>query len=234
MPLTRNRPVPLARASRIAACLASVSWAATAIPVRAFADEPGVADPAAVETIPAEPPVGPVESGEPLAPSPEEAGADHAGEPDRGPFALGVLLGRPLGASAVLFLAPDHALQFSLGYDLVLVDAATVTVDYAWHPFPIFGNSVVEFTWHVGIGASLGVWPAGHDYDCRDTDPSTEGIQAQCARAWVQPGVRLPLGIEMLFRSFPLEIFAEFGGGVVAYPVVEFLGQGGMGARWYF
>ncbi|MBI5490037.1 MAG: hypothetical protein HY905_22075 [Deltaproteobacteria bacterium] len=211
--------------------LASLLLCATA-PSRASAQEPATPPPPVAgpitndqePTTPLPPPSGPTTNDqEPTTPS----------TPDLGTFGIGLLLGQPIGATAKVFLAPAHALQFGLGYDLVMLDAAIVTVDYVWHPTSIFGNSVFELTWHVGIGGSLGVWPVGSDYDCRDADPVLEGVQAQCRTAWVQPGVRVPLGLEMIFRDFPLELFVEFAPGVIAYPMVEFLGQGGFGARWY-
>ncbi|MBI5502793.1 MAG: hypothetical protein HY907_21285 [Deltaproteobacteria bacterium] len=208
-----------------------------------MADEPSpapAAGPGSTDQEPmAPPPPGPaVTSVEPIVPSPSEPTTDDRQPttplaPELGTFGIGVLLGRPLGATAKVFLAPAHALQFGLGYDLVLLDAATVTMDYVWHPTSIFGNSVFEFTWHVGIGASLGVWPAGSEYDCSGGDPMTGGVPSECSTAWVQPGARVPLGIEMIFREVPLELFAEFAPGVIAYPEVGFLGQGGFGARWY-
>jgi hypothetical protein len=164
----------------------------------------------------------------PDAPLPETAQAGH------GRFGLGVLLGQPVGISMKLFVAPNHAFQLGLGYDLVLRDAGTVTLDYVWHPIPMASTRTLVLTWHIGLGGSLGVWPAGHDYDCRDGDLVTPGIQPVCRTAWVQPGVRAPLGFEVVLRDVPLELYAEFAPGVLVYPMIEFLAQGGFGVRWYF
>jgi hypothetical protein len=177
-------------------------------------------------------------TGEPPAPEAQPTGVE--GEPTTvltsqlGTFGIGLFLGQPVGATAKVFLAPFHALQFGLGFDLVLRDAAVFTIDWVWHPTSIVGNSRLEFTWHAGLGASLGVWPAGHDYDCSGPDPMLgEEGPVTCREAWVQPGVRVPMGLELNFRDVPLEIFVEFAPGVFAYPEVGFLGQGGVGARWY-
>jgi hypothetical protein len=164
----------------------------------------------------------------PDAPSPDTAQAGH------GPFGLGLLLGLPVGMSLKLFVAPDHAFQLGLGYDLVLRDAGTVTLDYVWHPIAIAATRTLVLTWHIGIGGSLGVWPVGHGYDCRVTIPLPPGGPLTCRTAWVQPGVRAPLGFEVVLRDVPLELYAEFAPGVYVYPTIEFLAQGGFGARWYW
>jgi len=168
------------------------------------------------------------------ADEPPDAPATETAQAGHGPFGLGVLLGEPVGMSIKLFVAPDHAFQLGLGYDLILRDAGVVTLDYVWHPIAISANRTLVLTWHIGIGGSLGVWPAGHDYDCRDADPVLPGIQPACRTAWVQPGVRAPLGFEVVFRDLPLELYAEFAPGVLVYPMIEFLAQGGFGARWYW
>ena len=226
----------------LATLLLSVSIVAATSQV-AVADEPATTSSAAEDLPPSPTSRPPTDAPEPTTPPPsptaepatdgQEPTTSSPSAPDLGTFGVGLLLGQPIGATAKVFLAPTHALQFGLGYDLVMLDAAIVSVDYVWRPTAIFGNSLFEFTWHVGGGASLGVWPVGSEFDCRDADPLTEGMQAQCRTAWVQPGVRLPLGLEMSFREVPLELFVEFAPGVIAYPMVEFLGQGGVGARWY-
>ena len=165
---------------------------------------------------------------------PPEAPATETAQAGHGPFGLGVLFGQPVGVSVKLFVAPNHAFQLALGYDLILRDAGIVTLDYVWHPIAISASRTLVLTWHIGIGGSLGVWPAGHDYDCRDADPVLPGIQPACRTAWVQPGVRAPLGFDVVFRNLPLELYAEFAPGVLVYPMIEFLAQGGFGLRWYW
>jgi len=161
-----------------------------------------------------------------------------AAEPDasaaHGPFGLGVLLGQPVGLSFKLFVAQDHAFQLGLGYDLVFRDAAFVTLDWIWHPVSIADTSVFELTWHVGLGAALGIWPVGHDYDCSAPDPLQPDLPPVCRNAWVQPGARVPLGFDLRFHEIPLDLYVEFAPGAFFYPRIEFLGQGGFGARWYF
>ncbi len=90
------------------------------------------------------------------------------------------------------------------------------------------------FTWHVGLGGSLGVWPGGHDYDCRPSALLPPRPPFVCRNAWVQVGGRVPLGIDVVLRHVPVELYMEFVPGVFAYPTVEFLAQGGFGFRWYW
>jgi hypothetical protein len=170
------------------------------------------------------------------AAAPDPAVAASTAEPSsaRGSFGLGVLLGQPVGLSFKLFVAPDHAFQLGLGYDLVFRDAALVTLDWVWHPVAIADTRTFELTWHVGLGGALGVWPVGHDYDCRAPDPLQPDLPQVCRTAWVQPGARAPLGFDLRFHEIPLELYVEFAPGAFFYPVVEFLGQGGFGGRWYF
>jgi hypothetical protein len=170
------------------------------------------------------------------APSPADALAlePSAVEASRGPFGMGVLLGQPVGLSLKLYVAPDHAFQLGLGFDLVFRDAAFVTLDWVWHPVPIADTRRFELTWHIGLGGALGVWPVGHAYDCRAPDPLQPDLPPVCRTVWVQPGARAPLGFDLRFHEVPLELYVEFAPGAFFYPVLEFLGQGGFGARWHW
>ena len=74
-----------------------------------------------------------------------------------GRFGLGLSLGDPMGASAKLFLHPNHAVQFDLGWAPMHHGIGTLGADYLWHPATFVSNSVLDFLPYLGFGVEARV-----------------------------------------------------------------------------
>jgi len=87
------------------------------------------------------------------APSPSERLRGKGGN-----FGIGLALGDPMGASAKLFLAPQHALQFELGWAPLHHGSGTLSMSYLWHPATWASSSVVDLIGYLGLGLGVGLW----------------------------------------------------------------------------
>ncbi len=116
-------------------------------------------------------------------------------------FGFGLNLGDPTGITIKYWFSRENALVASLGNSYF--GALRINVDYLWH-FDAFNSRVVDL--YAGIGGVLG-FGEGHGvlyhhkkdvYYYREDDDT--GI-----------GIRAVLGLNIIPKNSPLEIFIEFG-----------------------
>ena len=84
-------------------------------------------------------------------------------------FGLGGGLGDPLGPSMKLFLHPQHALQFDLGWAPLHHGDGITHVNYLFHFKPFVQHDVLDFGMYLGGGLGLAFWRTRNYYrDCYD------------------------------------------------------------------
>lgn len=138
-------------------------------------------------------------------------------------FGLGVIIGEPTGISAKLWVSPQHAFDFGLGwslggdrihrYDGGYDGGSRVHfhMDYLWHWFNAIHSSE-RFPLYTGIGGRINTG-AGYDANA---------------------AVRGVIGILWLPRQTPIDVFLEI---VPSFQVVPSTGFGidaGLGVRYFF
>lgn len=153
-----------------------------------------------------------------------------AGPGGGGPFGLGLVIGEPTGLSAKYWMDKTQAVDFLLAFSLDNdndfdnddndLDRLVFAADYLYH-IDVFRPRSVELPLHVGIGGKLTFWD--RDRGRYRDDDSEIGI-----------AIRVPLGIDLLLRSVPLEFFLEIVPGLFIIPGTNADIDAGIGVRYYF
>ncbi len=130
---------------------------------------------------------------------------------------VGAILGDPTALGLKTRFDENNALQLHVGWGFAdpYGARATFILDYLAH-ITIFAaetRDVGLLTPYIGLGGKLGL---------REGDDP------------VAIGARVPLGLGFLFREVPIEVFLEVAPGVLVFPAVAALVDGGVGARVYF
>ncbi|MEQ8272951.1 MAG: hypothetical protein RMA76_10195 [Deltaproteobacteria bacterium] len=130
---------------------------------------------------------------------------------------VGAMIGDPTAVGLKTRFDENNALQFHAGWGFAdpYGARATFMLDYLAHivVFAAETRDVGLLTPYVGLGGKLGL---------RESDDP------------VAIGARVPLGLGFLFREVPIEVFLEIAPGVLVFPEVAALVDGGVGARVYF
>jgi hypothetical protein len=87
-----------------------------------------------------------------------------------GRFGLGLSLGDVMGPTLKLFLHPNHALQWDIGWMPLHHGGGGATMSYLWAPGTFVSNSVMDFFGYLGAGFGFCGWVhhayhLHHDYD---------------------------------------------------------------------
>jgi hypothetical protein len=139
-------------------------------------------------------------------------------------FGFGLSIGNPLGGTIKYWTASDQALAASLGADYF--GSPRLNVDYHWH-FDAFNSDVVKL--YAGPGLAIGfgggreyLWyKKGHDYYFYREDGKT-GI-----------GGRVLLGLNLIPRRSPIEMYVELGPLVGLSPAFGTSVDVALGVRFY-
>ncbi|HCN05746.1 MAG TPA: hypothetical protein DIS79_09005 [Bacteroidetes bacterium] len=140
-------------------------------------------------------------------------------------FGFGIILGDPLGLTAKYWTNNENALVFGLGASYF--GAPRIQVDYLWH-FDAFQSQVVKMYAGPGLGFGFGregygVW---YKRGKRDVfyyrDEGEFGI-----------GVRAIVGINVIPKRTPLEIFLELGPNIGVAPGFGVALDAAIGVRFY-
>lgn len=132
-------------------------------------------------------------------------GIDNDGRNNLG---VGVLLGEPTGVTVKYWNSARSAVDIGAAWSLTDRDEALhLHSDYLLHSW--FANDD-NLAFYYGIGARI--------------------IFADESSA----GLRIPVGLNLLFETIPFDIFVEAAPIIDLTPDVEFAGNGGVGIRYYF
>lgn len=138
-------------------------------------------------------------------------------------FGIGVIIGEPTGLTAKIWTQKDMALAFSLGNSYF--GSVRIGMDYLWH-FNAFNSNIVNL--YAGPGAAIGIGESsGWWYKDKDQKwyKSSDEIGL---------GIRGILGINVVPRNSPIEIFGELGLMVGFLPGTYTNFEGAIGIRFYF
>jgi len=128
---------------------------------------------------------------------------------DRG-LGLGVILGEPTGISGKLWTGKRTAIDGAVAWASGKNSALHLHVDYLFHNFDLFKVEKGKLPLYYGIGVRVKL--------ANDT----------------RIGVRIPVGINYIFASAPLDIFLEVVPLLDLAPNTEFGLNIGLGARYFF
>ncbi len=118
---------------------------------------------------------------------------------------LGVIVGQPTGLSAISWLGGGNALDFVAAWSFRDNGSFYLHADYQFHGF--VDRPLTLFS---GIGGFV----------LLQDDPAL--------------GMRIPLGISILFQRAPMDLFFEVAPGLTLVPATDFFVGGGVGFRFYF
>ena len=149
-----------------------------------------------------------------------------------GRVGVGVSLGDPMGGSVKVFLKPNHALQFDLGWAPLHHGDGRVGADYLWHPATLASNSTLDLVPYIGLGVGMGFWARRGRTFCRGShrrgycDGSGGGV-AMLLRAPI-------VGLGIHWKGAPLDTMLE--GSWAPYIVLPDLAHGDVSfkLRYYF
>jgi hypothetical protein len=122
-------------------------------------------------------------------------------------FGLGLELGEPSGLTGKLFVSPQAALDFGIGYayqNYYYDDGLHIYADFLFHPTVLAHADAFELPFYIGGG--IRYW----DFDFCDP-------QGLCTYRGSAVGIRIPIGIDFDFNRAPIDIFLQI------VPVIDFL-----------
>lgn len=131
---------------------------------------------------------------------------------ERKKWGLGVIAGQPTAFTLKYMLNDSNAIDFGIGWSTSRDDEFAVYGDYLYHIYDLFGAAKGQLPLYFGAGLT---------YTRRDVRDD-------------KFGVRIPIGVEYLFKKVPLGAFAEVVPVMNITPDTEFDLQGGIGIRFFF
>lgn len=132
---------------------------------------------------------------------------------------LGGGLGDPLGPSLKLFLHPQHALQFDLGWAPLHHGDGITHANYLFHLKPFVSKPIFDFGMYFGGGLGVIFWAPSRVRGCRDFDDELPG---RCRRGYYARHydhgtggaafmVRAPVGVYFHWGKIPIDTVMEAG-----------------------
>jgi hypothetical protein len=131
-----------------------------------------------------------------------------------GPFGLGLMAGEPSGIVAKLWFSDFLSLDGAFAWSFAEGGFFYTHVDVQYNIFNILENQNIRFPFYAGIGGRV-------RFGGREIDDSILGI-------------RFPIGVNFIFRQFPIDMFLEIAPGIDLIPATDFFLSGGLGIRYYF
>ena len=138
-------------------------------------------------------------------------------------FGLGIMLGEPTGLTMKIWTQNDEAFAFSLGNSYL--GQLRIGMDYLWH-FNAFNSNIVNL--YAGPGLAVGIGENGgwwYNHKNRTWYKEEDDIGL---------GVRGVIGINVVPRNSPIEIFCEIGLMIGFLPGTYTNMEGAIGIRYYF
>ena len=127
-------------------------------------------------------------------------------------FGLGIVTGEPTGLSGKIWSSSKTAIDFAAAWSVEKNQSFNFHADYLIHDFDVFKVSKGKMALYYGIGGRL-----------VDTDQGEAFI-----------GVRVPIGINYLFATSPLDLFMEIAPVLDLAPDTDLDFDGGFGIRFWF
>ena len=124
-------------------------------------------------------------------------------------FGIGIILGEPTGLSAKLWTGSSNAFDFGAAWSFEGSGHFLFQADYVWHS-SLSKASSGGLAVYYGIGGRI--------------------VFANKPNI----GVRLPIGLDYIFSSAPIDIFLEVVPAMDLIPSTDFDLNGGLGIRFWF
>jgi hypothetical protein len=124
-------------------------------------------------------------------------------------FGIGIVLGDPTGLSAKLYTGSNNAFDFAAAWSFGGDGNLLLQADYVWHS-SLTNTSSGLLALYYGIGGRV----------VFADDPAV--------------GVRIPVGLDYVFSTAPIDIFLEIVPVLDLIPSTEFDLNGGVGVRFWF
>lgn len=125
-------------------------------------------------------------------------------------FGIGVILGEPTGISGKMWMSQTTALAGAAAWSFSGDAAVHLHLDYIFHSFDVIKVDKGRLPIYYGIGGRIKL-----------ADESKFGI-------------RIPVGLDYLFKDAPLDLFLEVVPMLELAPDTEFDLNGGIGIRYFF
>jgi hypothetical protein len=125
-------------------------------------------------------------------------------------FGVGIILGEPTGLSAKFWLTDKTAVDGAIAWSMWNESAIHIHADFLVHSFNLINVSQGQLPIYFGIGPRIKL---AHD-------------------PWF--GVRIPIGLDYLFGSAPLDVFFELVPILDLVPGTYFHFNGAIGIRYFF
>ncbi len=127
-------------------------------------------------------------------------------------FGMGVMIGEPTGISFKGWLNHTNAIDGGLAWSFAPKGSSVhLHADYLWHSYNVF-KTREELLLYYGLGVRF---KGAADGDARF-------------------GVRVPIGLDFVIRTAPVDVFLEFAPIVDLAPSTELSGNAGLGVRYFF
>ena len=123
-------------------------------------------------------------------------------------FGIGIILGEPTGLSAKLWTGSNNAFDFGVAWSFGDNGHMLLQADYVWHS-GLSSTSSGKFALYYGIGGRI-IFSDKPDV-----------------------GVRIPIGLDYVFSSAPIDIFVEVVPIMDFIPSTDFELNGGIGIRFW-
>lgn len=130
-----------------------------------------------------------------------------------GKFGLGIIVGEPTGISGKFWLSGRSAIDGAVAWSLSDNEAFHLHGDYILHNFNLINVEKGSMPFYFGIGGRI-----------KFRDQPNDDILS----------IRIPLGLDYLFESTPLDIFVELVPMLDLAPDTDFDIAGGLGLRYFF
>lgn len=125
-------------------------------------------------------------------------------------FGLGVLLGEPTGVSFKFWTGYDTAINGAAAWSFNHEASLHMHADYVKHNFRMIKTGTEYLPFYYGLGIRI------------KNEKET------------RVGIRIPIGINYMFKNAPLDIFVEFVPVFDLVPRTDLFFNGGIGIRYFF
>jgi hypothetical protein len=126
-------------------------------------------------------------------------------------FGLGIIVGEPTGISGKIWTGQKTGIDFAAAWSVEKTQSFNFHADYLIHDFGVFKVDKGKMALYYGIGGRL--------VDAADD---------------THIGVRVPVGINYLFATAPLDLFLEMAPVLDLAPDTNLDFDGGLGIRFWF
>lgn len=124
-------------------------------------------------------------------------------------FGVGLIFGNPTGLSLKMWTGESTALDAGVAWNFTN-DWLLVQADFLIHNYNLISVSKGKMPLYYGIGGKVGF---AND---------------------IAIGARVPIGLDYMFESVPIDIFVEVVPGLLVIPAIDFDLDLGIGVRFFF